>query len=55
MTESECPHVQNRQVAGFLATILVRVHQTQPIFEHGREIDKSNAYMKFEIILLTND
>ena len=25
--------------------------QTQPIFEHGHETDKSNAFMKFDIIL----
>ena len=37
----------NREMAAVLVAILVTsTHQTKPIFKLGREIDKSNAYMR---------
>ena len=39
---------RNGQEVAILAAVLVHVHRTKPIVKLGREIDKSNAYNKFE-------
>ena len=38
-----------------MVTILVIVYQTKHIFNHGRAIDESNPYMKFERNQVIND
>ena len=38
-----------------MVTILVIVYQTKHIFNHEREIDESNPYMKFERNQVIND
>ena len=40
---------------GQVAAILVSIHQTKPIFELGREIDKRNADMKLGRIQAINN
>ena len=34
-------------IAAILMAIMFIVHQTKPIFQHGREFDKRKKYMKF--------
>ena len=44
----------NREVAAVLVAILVTsTHKTKPIFKLGQEIDKSNAYMKKNLVLVS--
>ena len=40
--------IVHRQTVAVLDAILVRIHRTKLIFDLGRPIVKSNAYMKFE-------
>ena len=45
MTKLECPQVQSDRWRPFLWPSFY--YWTKPIFELGREFDKSNPYMKF--------
>ena len=45
MTKVECPQVQTGSGGHFGGHFGCR---TKPIFERGREFDKSNLYMNFE-------
>ena len=44
----------NGQAVTILATILVIIHRTKPIFELGQEVDRSNIHMKLGRNWVTN-
>ena len=48
-------HKEKGQAAAILVAILVSIHRTKPIFKLGREIHKSNAYLKFGRSQVAND
>ena len=48
-------HKAKGQAAAILVAILVSSLRTNPIFKLGREIHKSNAYLKFGRSQVTND